>query len=222
MKGMTDNRVSSGLPAGGQFASQNRPEGSPLNAPVQTKGEVLLDASRKALAAAQTLHIEATKTVVAEVILSQYPDAVTAKVGFDHEDGDDAYSYLATIEDADSNELWNYLDGGLETSVDDLVDEIDYRNGNFDIAPYRVERAFDEKLATQILSAEPDDREALVDGATDEQRQGLATHPSADIRHAVAQSPETDVDTLSILIADNDPEVSSAAKFSLYSGDDES
>ena len=70
-------------------------------------------------------------------------------------------------------------------------------------------------LAQQILIADDDERERLVDGATDAERAALADHDSADIRHLVARSPETDVDTLDTLSGDADPDVAAAAEHSL-------
>jgi hypothetical protein len=45
----------------------------------------------------------------------------------------------------------------------------------------------------------------------------LSVDPDADVRWAVAQNPETNVDVLNVLLADRDPHVRDAAEFSLNS-----
>lgn len=217
----TDNRVLPGVPAGGQFTAQNRPDGDAIITPALTPGETLLRESRAAIAEAEKLHFTAVKTVVAEIILAEFPTAATVNVAYDEEDGDDAYSYVDSITDSKGEGLWTIDDeGSTLIAANDLLEEVGFGSGFLDLTSYRPVLSYDEGLANKILNASSDEVENLVDGATDNERQGLATHPSVHVRYAVAVSPETDVDTLSILINDVEADVASGAKFSLYSGDE--
>lgn len=73
------------------------------------------------------------------------------------------------------------------------------------------------------LAADPADRAvgAAVDraaGSVDESElDDLACHESPDVRNAVAQNPDTSVDTLQLLTEDPDPAVRSSAEWSLNS-----
>jgi hypothetical protein len=222
---MTVIRVQTGVPAGGQFSARHRNETetdlTPSRTPAEMKLAAALDNQKQATVQAAT----AASAVLAEKILDQLPNAFTAAAKFDEEDG---FVYLGSIDDKSGETIWTY-DSKPEFDVYEANSLLEIITANlrggadftFDLTPYRKVSTFDIDLAAQLEAADWDDRNDLIDDATDDQRQGLATHPSADIRHHVAGSPETDVDTLTLLTEDADPDVVAAARFSLYGGEDE-
>lgn len=182
-------------------------------------GESMLNDARQAMADAALLRGVAAKTVVTELISARYPKAATVEVAFDEENGDDGYSYLARIVDAEGTELWDYTqvdDGerytGDITGANDLLDEIGFY-GTLNLNEYRESTV--PLLVLRIKLASDEEKDRLVDEATDEERQEMATDPSAEIRLFVARSPETDIDTLDLLRGDADPDVAAAAVHSL-------
>ena len=180
--------------------------------------ETLLSEARATLAEAQSTCEDAARTFVAELILTEMPTAVSAKIELETDDGDDAYPYLSQVVDAEGEELWGF---GYEDDIrerlawaNDLLEEFGL-SGQLDLTPYR--ETPDSIIVLKIKLAGDDERERLVDDATDDERLEPAVHPNADIRFLVARSPETDVDTLSILREDSDENVAAAAEHSIGS-----
>jgi hypothetical protein len=206
----------------GKFATgpQMEPTGNLYAHRELTDREVRMDAARDAMFEARRGYNEAAKAVVAEVILDKFPTAAKITVNYNWLDNDEDWTYISSISeksytpDQPGNVLWEQdHESDIEDSpfarANDLLSAFGPGIRSIDLTPYRELPV--ELLVLKIKLAGYDEKERLVDDATDEQRQILAEDTDADIRYLVARSPKTDMDTLRILMFDSEDDVAAAA-----------
>ena len=180
-----------------------------------TARRAAVDAAREAMVRNGDID-HSTPIATGDTWLTRYRNRVEAgraKIEFD----EDAHKSISSIPDSGDTELRVYDVEGVGERLfgaNDLVDEFGL-SGQLDLTPYR--ETPDSILVLKIKLAGDDERERLVDDATDDERLELAVHPNADIRFLVARSPETDADTLNSLLEDSDENVAAAAEHSLGS-----
>jgi hypothetical protein len=200
----------------GQFTTgpQMEPTGNLYAHRDLTEREARMDAARDAMFEAKRGYNEAAKAVVAEIILEKLPTATSATVDYNWLDGDEDWTLLSSIADDNGVILWAHDHGsdpeeGPFVRANDLLSAFGSGRRTIDLTPYRELPV--ELLVLKIKLAGEDEKERLVDNATDEQRQILAEDTDADIRYLVARSPKTDMDTLRILMFDSEDDVAAAA-----------
>lgn len=142
-------------------------------APTPTGREPMAEANA-ALARATDLHVTAANTVAAELIRSRFPTAVVAFTRSDDDDGDDACTHLHSVNGAGGVELWAFGDEPID-GVDDVLDQADIGSSMIHLGKHVSLLKPESDLGLIIYLGDDGQKERLVDEATNDEQQTLAT-----------------------------------------------